>query len=146
MSVSQFTITSPELERLIKATPEGMMFWATTCTKRGATCGGCRHYGYETDTESLVAEKHPSSCALYRKYAGHHGKPLSPEQSACKYFEDKNTGAAHRARKRDELFKEKVARQLAGKLKKRESKIHFANLEVLEEHRKQRKENENCKR
>jgi hypothetical protein len=92
---SHLTTLDRELERLIRQTPEGMMFWSGSCAQRGATCGGCKHFGYEVPElfddwgNVLSARKYPARCALYRKYTGRHGKPLNPETAACKYFEAK---------------------------------------------------------
>jgi hypothetical protein len=88
------TNPNPEFARLVQQTPEGMMFWSGTCIDRNATCAQCRHYGYtfvvRNDAGNAVdTRKYPSSCALYHKHTGRHGKPFDPKTPACKYFEKK---------------------------------------------------------
>jgi hypothetical protein len=67
------TSIDPALDRLIRQTPEGMMFWAGTCADPAATCGGCVHYGYESVVrhkntgDALRTSKHPHSCALFQQ-------------------------------------------------------------------------------
>ena len=83
------TVSNPDLERLIRQTPEGMMFWCGT-----ATCGLCKHFGYEAATRNdagnvVDTKKYPTSCALYKKHTGRDGKPLAHKTAACKYFEAK---------------------------------------------------------
>jgi hypothetical protein len=85
------TAPNPELDRLIRRTPAGMMFWSGTCADPAATCGGCKHYGYEAVTRNeagnvVCARKYNTSCALYKKHAGQHGASLDPKTLACKYF------------------------------------------------------------
>lgn len=92
--MTQFTIANQELERLVRQTPEGMMFWSGTCADPTATCGGCKHYGYEAVTHNeagniVSARKYPASCALYRKHGARHGAALDPKTPACKYFQAK---------------------------------------------------------
>jgi hypothetical protein len=86
------TNPNPELERLIRQTPEGMMFWSGTCIDPHITCTDCKHYGYTTvvrnDAGNMVdTHKYPTSCALYHKHTGRHGKLFDPKTPACKYFE-----------------------------------------------------------
>ena len=88
------TAPNAELERLIRQTPEGMMFWAGTCNDPSATCGGCQHFGFEIAIRNeagnaVDSRKYPRSCVLYHKHAGRPGPGLSPEISACKYFQAK---------------------------------------------------------
>jgi hypothetical protein len=97
------TICDPELDARVKATPPGMMFWSGTCDVPGATCNGCIFYGYTTavrnDSGNTVKTiKHPNSCALFHKYTRRHGKPISPDTLACKYFAPKNADDTSRSR------------------------------------------------
>lgn len=91
---NHLTSPNPELDRLVRQTPEGMMFWSGTCSDASAMCGGCKHYGYEVVVRNdagngVGAHKYPSRCALYRKHMRRHGKPLDEKTPACKYFEAK---------------------------------------------------------
>jgi hypothetical protein len=84
--LNHLTTPNPDLDRLIRQTPEGMMFWAGS-----ATCGGCKHFGYEAATRNeagnvVDTKRYPASCILYRKRTGRHGKPLEQATPACKYF------------------------------------------------------------
>ena len=98
----RLTNPNPELSRLVVQTPEGMMFWAGTCADPDTTCADCKHYGYTTVVRNdagnaIDTHKYPTSCALYHKHTGRHGKSSSPKTSACKYFEnreDENTSRA----------------------------------------------------
>jgi hypothetical protein len=88
------TVSNPELDRLIRRTPAGMMFWSGTCTDPAATCGGCQHYGYQTVIRddagnALSTRKRPTSCALYKKHTERDGASLDPKTPACKYHEAK---------------------------------------------------------
>lgn len=88
------TVSNPGTDHLIRQTPPGMMFWAGSWTDPSATCGGCKHFGYETVMRNeagnaVSTRKFPSSCALYKKYCGRDGKSFSPTTTACKYFEAK---------------------------------------------------------
>ena len=90
--MTHLTIPSHRLDRLVRRTPEGMMFWSGTCADPTATCGGCHHFGYESVTRNdagnvVTARKYPVSCALYKKHTGQHGAALGPKTPACKYFE-----------------------------------------------------------
>lgn len=83
-----------ELDRLIRQTPQGMMFWAGTCSDANATCGGCKHFGYSTVVRNeagnaVSARKYPASCSLYKKNTARDGKALDQKTPACKYFETK---------------------------------------------------------
>jgi len=91
-------LTAPnvELDRLVRQTPPGMMYWSGTSADPKAACGGCRHYGYDSVVRddagnALTTHKHPSSCALFHKHTEHHGKALPPVTLACKYFEAKQS-------------------------------------------------------
>jgi hypothetical protein len=91
-NVLPLTYANQELERLVRRTPEGMMFWSGTCADPTATCSGCRHFGYDTVVRdaagnALTAHKRPTSCALYKKHMERDGAPLDPKTPACKYFE-----------------------------------------------------------
>ena len=78
------TNPNPEFTRPVVRTPEGMMFWAGTCSDPKATCGGCKHYDHDINTR-----KHLGSCALYQRYTERLGKNFSSKTPACKYFENK---------------------------------------------------------
>ena len=80
--MTHLTVPSQELDRLIRQTPQGMMFWSGTCADPAATCGGCKHYGYTTDAHTCSTR-----CALYKKHTGEDGASLHPKTLACKYFE-----------------------------------------------------------
>lgn len=79
---SYLAVPDPELDRLVKKTPPGMMYWSGTCSDPTATCGKCRYFGYEVDTH-----KYPAGCALFHSRTRQHRKPLPPDTLACKYFE-----------------------------------------------------------
>ena len=88
------TSPNPDLDRLIRQTPPGMMFWSGTCTDPGATCGGCRHYGYVITVRNdagnaVTTRKRPTACALYHKHMARDGGTLDPKTPACKYHESK---------------------------------------------------------
>jgi hypothetical protein len=88
------TVPDPEFARLVRQTPEGMMFWSGTCNVPRATCGACEHYGYSivvrNDAGNAVStHKCPGSCALYQKYSSRQGKTVPKGTPACKYFEAK---------------------------------------------------------
>jgi hypothetical protein len=88
------TNPDPEFARLVRQTPEScMMFWSGTCSDPDATCSGCKHFGYEGVVRkrngTTGTRKHPSSCALYHKHTGRHGKPFDPKTPACKYYAPK---------------------------------------------------------
>jgi hypothetical protein len=91
------TIANPELERLVRQTPPegGMMFWAGTCSDPGATCGGCKHYGFYEDVRNDAGDRiatphHPRKCRLYYEHMGKPSKkPLWKGTPACKYFESR---------------------------------------------------------
>jgi hypothetical protein len=90
--IVRLTSSNPELDRLVRQTPDGMMYWSGTSTVPGATCGRCRHYGYTTVIRNDVGNavkttKHPASCALFHKYTRQHGKTIGQCTPACKYFE-----------------------------------------------------------
>jgi hypothetical protein len=94
------TAPNKELNRLVRQTPEGMMFWSGTCSDPTATCGGCRHFGYEVVIRNEAGNAvdtrgYPNSCALYRKYTGRHGKPFDEKTAACKYFEFRQLDNTH---------------------------------------------------
>ena len=85
---------NPELSRLVAQTPEGMMFWAGTCADPDTTCADCKHYGYTIVVHNeagnaIDTRNHPTSCALYHKHTGRHGKSFDPKTPACKYFENR---------------------------------------------------------
>jgi hypothetical protein len=93
------TAPNQELDRLIRQTPSGMMNWSGTSSDPAATCGGCRHFGYEDAVRNFVnnvveTHEYPSRCALYRKHTGHHSKPFNQKTPACKYFEARQTDEA----------------------------------------------------
>lgn len=86
------TTANQELDRLVRRTPEGMMFWSGTSADTAATCGGCRHFGYDTvirdeSGNALTTRRRPASCALYKKHMDRDGAPFDPKTPACKYFE-----------------------------------------------------------
>lgn len=86
------TPSTPELDRLVRQTPAGMMYWSGTCPDPSATCGDCRHYGYETATRNEAGNvvdtcEYPFCCALYKKHTVHRGEMVHRLTPACKYFE-----------------------------------------------------------
>jgi hypothetical protein len=88
------TTPNQELDRLIRQTPEGMMFWSGTCSDIAATCGGCEFFGYETVTRNeagnvVDTRKYPERCLLYKKHTGRAGKSFSGSTLACNYFAPK---------------------------------------------------------
>jgi hypothetical protein len=88
------TESNPELDRMIKQTPPGMMHWSGTCTDPAATCEGCKHYGFEIAIRNAAGNvvstrKCLARCALYRKYTGKVGDTLPRTTPAYKYFEAK---------------------------------------------------------
>lgn len=88
------TTSNRDLDRLIRQTPEGMMFWAGTCADPTATCAGCRHYGFDAVTRNdagnaMTTCRYSTRCSLYRKHTGQPGASLDPKTPACKYFEAK---------------------------------------------------------
>jgi hypothetical protein len=89
------TIANPDLERLVRQTPEGMMFWAGTCTDPKATCGDCKYYGFYQDVRNAAGDRvasphHPTKCKLYYMRMGAPSKkPLWKGTPACKYFESR---------------------------------------------------------
>jgi hypothetical protein len=96
----RLTNPNPGLARLIRQTPEGMMFWAGTCTDQDTTCADCKHYGYTSVVRNdagnaIDTHKHPTSCALYHKHTGRHGKSFDPKMPACKYFETRESETPH---------------------------------------------------
>lgn len=87
----KLTEPNPELAKLVRKTPEGMAFWAST-GPTGATCGKCVNYGYEYTTfiGPTLTEKtrNKNGCALYYKQMHRHSAhELPPDTPACKYFE-----------------------------------------------------------
>jgi hypothetical protein len=69
------TTPNPELDRLVRQTPSGMMFWSGTCSNPAAACGGCKHFGYEMVTRNeagnaIDTRKYPNRCSLYEKHTG----------------------------------------------------------------------------
>lgn len=88
------TSANPELDRQIRQTPAGMMFWAGTCPDPKATCGACTYFGYEVPVRNsagnaVTARKYPARCELYWKHTKRHGDTFSAATSACKYFAKK---------------------------------------------------------
>jgi hypothetical protein len=87
------TISNPELDCLVRRTPrEGMMFWSGTSADPAATCGGCQHFGFtavirDGAGNALTTRKHPTCCALFKKYARRPGVPLDPKTPGCRYHE-----------------------------------------------------------
>ena len=96
---ARLTAPNQELDRLVRQTPPGMMFWAGTCADPTATCSGCKHYGGNAFTvrndagnavTSRKQRKPPKECcALYKQHTGRRGKPFDPKTPACKYYEAK---------------------------------------------------------
>lgn len=76
----------------------GMAFFAGTGPE-GKTCGDCKHRGYyrqsqrptwnEARQEEVYRSYRVTSCAVFKKMAGHHGTPVEKDCKACKYFEQK---------------------------------------------------------
>jgi hypothetical protein len=90
------TAPNPELDRLARRTPEGMMFWSGTSADPSATCGVCEHFGYDyvvrnAAGNAIGTKKFPQSCALYKKYTGKDGKAFSGKTAACKYYQAKQS-------------------------------------------------------
>jgi hypothetical protein len=88
------TTPDPELNRLVKRTPPGMMYWSGTCTDLKATCGACHHFGYSVVVRNdagnaINTSKYPDRCALAHSYTKKHGERLPQDTPACKYFEHK---------------------------------------------------------
>jgi hypothetical protein len=88
------TSAGAELDRKIKATPPGMMYWAETCSDPAATCSGCRHFGFSivqrNDAGNAISvKKHPDRCALVWKYTNKPGAAFCGLTPACKYFESR---------------------------------------------------------
>jgi hypothetical protein len=84
------TSIDPELDKRVKATPPGMAHWAGTGPD-GATCGQCRHYGYDTPLRNAhdnvigTVEK-LNSCRRFFELMRRHGKPLPPLTPSCRHF------------------------------------------------------------
>jgi hypothetical protein len=62
---------------------EGMAHWATTGPK-GATCGGCVHWGDGTGPHQRAQER---SCAKYLELGGVASKKVPRRAPACKHYE-----------------------------------------------------------
>jgi hypothetical protein len=98
------TVSSPELERLIRQTPSGMMHWSGTGPAK-ATCAGCQHYGYRVEVCSfagtaLAPLEYRDRCKLYYQYTQRHGGKVPSATPACKYFTPKESVAADGAARR----------------------------------------------
>ena len=86
--------SKPELARRARRTPPGMMYWSGTSADPTATCGSCKHLGFDTvirddSGNALDARRYPTGCVLYKKYMERAGAPLDPKTPACKYYEAK---------------------------------------------------------
>jgi len=86
------TSSDPELDRKIRATPAGMMYWAGTCSDPTATCSKCKHFGFSVvqrnDAGNTISVKeHANRCALVWKYTSKIGAVFPGSTPACKYHE-----------------------------------------------------------
>ncbi len=84
------TSPNPELDRLAEQTPPGMAHWSGT-GPNGATCGSCRHYGFERtiqgeNRDEVFVRKHRTSCAIFWRLMGRVGPGLPHDQPACRYW------------------------------------------------------------
>ena len=84
---------NPELDRMIRQTPAGMMFWSGS-NNSSSTCSGCKYFGFsivERDSagNAINTKKCPDRCELYWKYTGKVSKPFPGSTLACKYYEAK---------------------------------------------------------
>lgn len=80
------TEPNPQLAAAQRKTPHGMAHWAGT-GPQGATCRGCKHWGFSgyLAATGLLKDSH---CDKYtRMMNGEAGGRLAHYQSACKYFE-----------------------------------------------------------
>ena len=83
MKITYLFDPTPELKRLVEATPSGMPHWSGTGPP-GAVCEQCGFYGY--------GMQHPNSCYRYFLMARQHGAPLPISTPSCLHFQPRNTG------------------------------------------------------
>jgi hypothetical protein len=89
----KLTVTDPELDHLVKATPPGMAHWAGT-GPANTTCEQCQSFGYEAPIrnglgDTISTKSQPKSCRRFFQLMRQHGKPLLPSTPSCRHFEPK---------------------------------------------------------